>query len=63
MASVAEVLTKRIQEEIDSASAALIAGGVKDFSQYKDATGFIRGLEFSKREINDLLRKLDEDDD
>jgi len=39
------------------------AGGAKDFAQYKEATGFIRGLETCLNYVNDLSRNQMEDDD
>jgi hypothetical protein len=51
--------------EVDKASALefLGSGGAKDFAQYKEVTGLIRGLESSLSHIEDLSRNYMEDDD
>ena len=50
--------------EVDKASALefLGSGGAKDFAQYKEVAGLIRGLESSIAHIQDLSRNYMEDD-
>ena len=57
-------LRDRLQEEIKSVEESLAQGVAKDYAEYQNLCGVIRGLLTAQREINDLLRKLkDEDDD
>ena len=57
------VLIERIEEQKSSAVEFLIGGGSKDFAQYKEITGLIRGLKTSIEYIEDLSRNYMEDDD
>ncbi|MDB4274015.1 hypothetical protein N9869_01690 [Algibacter sp.] len=62
--TVFDVLIKQIEEQKLSSTQFLISGGPKDFSQYKEVTGLIRGLEVSKQLIEDLSRnQMEEDND
>ena len=61
--TVLDVIMERIDEQKESSMEFLKTGGPKDFAQYKEVTGLIRGLEVSKSIINDLLRKEIENDD
>jgi len=61
--TVFDVLIQQIEEQKLSSTQFLVTGGPKDFSQYKEVTGLIRGLEVSKQLIEDLSRNQMEDDD
>lgn len=61
--TVFDVLIEKIDEDISSATQFLRGGGVKDFTQYKETTGLIRGLEASRQHVEDLSRNYLEDDD
>ena len=62
--TVFDVLIKQIEEQKLSSTQFLISGGPKDFSQYKEVTGLIRGLKVSKQLIEDLSRnQMEEDND
>lgn len=62
--TVFDVLTDKIDEEISSAQVFLSGGSAKDFAQYKEIVGLIRGLEAGKSYIVDLSRNyMDNDDD
>lgn len=61
--TVFDVLKDKIEEDRSSAVDTLASGGVRDFAQYKEATGFIRGLETCLYHINDLARNFMDDDD
>jgi len=62
--TVFDVLTERIDEEISSAQVFLSGGSAKDYPQYKEIVGLIRGLRASKEHIEDLSRNyMDNDDD
>lgn len=62
--TVFDVLNKHIDEQISSANAFLAAGSAKDYPNYREVVGLIRGLESAKAYVNDLSRNyMDEDND
>tara|TARA_R110000868_G_scaffold98458_2_gene270980 strand:- start:636 stop:830 length:195 start_codon:yes stop_codon:yes gene_type:complete len=64
MKTVVDVLQKKIEEDILIATEFLGNGRAKDFSEYKEITGMLRGLTSCLDHINDLLRNnLDGDND
>ncbi len=60
---LAELLIQKIQEHIDHHREVLSDGVAKDYADYKELCGAIRGLQTAQREINDLVRKIKEIDD
>jgi hypothetical protein len=54
--TVFDVLIKNIEEHRSSAIEVLAQGSVKDYAEYRDLCGLIRGLETAQREIRDLAR-------
>ena len=61
--TVFDVLNDKINQDKASALQFLGGGGAKDFAQYKEITGMIRGLDACKNYIEDLSRNQMEDDD
>jgi len=61
--TVFDVLNDKLTEQKRSSEEFLTSGGPKDFSEYKEVCGVIRGLDHALREINDLSRNYMEDDD
>jgi hypothetical protein len=61
--TVFDVLIEKINDDISSAQDYLSGGSPKDFAQYKEVVGLIRGLETSKSHIQDLSRNYVDDDD
>ena len=61
--TVFDVLKDNIGAEKVSALEFLESGGAKDYAQYKEVTGLIRGLKSSISHIEDLSRNYMEDDD
>jgi tripartite-type tricarboxylate transporter receptor subunit TctC len=61
--TVFDVLKEKLEADKASAQNFLGGGGAKDFSQYKEATGLIRGLEAGLSYIEDLSRNYMEGDD
>ena len=61
--TVFDVLNDRIDEQISSAQVFLSSGSAKDYANYREVVGLIRGLETSKQHIEDLSRNFMEDDD
>ena len=59
----AEILNKKIQEHINQHLGVLSDGVAKDYAHYKELCGAIRGLQTAQMEINDLVRKLKDDED
>jgi hypothetical protein len=61
---ILELLNKKIEEQVKSHSEALVEGQSKDYAQYRELCGVIRGLQTAQREIGDLVRKMkDKTDD
>jgi hypothetical protein len=58
-----EYLSKKYDEEIKVIQENLGTGAVKDYAEYQNMCGVIRGLLTAQREINDLLRKVKEYED
>ena len=50
------VLIERIEEQKTSAMQFLVEGGPKDFAQYKEVCGLLRGLQISQTQVEDLSR-------
>jgi|TARA_R110000787_G_scaffold32199_1_gene85080 hypothetical protein len=61
--TVFDVLVKKSDEDISSATQFLAGGSAKDFAGYKEIVGLIRGLEASKQHIEDLSRSYTEEND
>ena len=62
--TVLDVLKKKIEDDMSSAQEFLSSGGAKDFAQYKEITGMLRGLTSCLNHVNDLSRNyLDNDND
>ena len=57
------VLIERIEEQKSSAVEFLISGGSKDFAEYRNVCGLVRGLEIARSLVEDLSRNYMEDDD
>jgi hypothetical protein len=58
-----ELALKKIENEKKAIIENLADGVAKDYAEYQNLCGVIRGLLTAQREINDLLRKLKDDDD
>jgi len=58
-----EYLNKKYDEEIKVIQENLGTGAAKDYAEYQNMCGVIRGLLTAQREINDLLRKVKEYED
>jgi hypothetical protein len=57
------VVMKEIEEHRESIARALIDGTAKDFSEYRDMCGQIRGLSTAHMFITDLVRKMEQNED
>ena len=61
--TVFDVLKNKIDEDISSAQSFLSAGSSKDYANYREVVGLIRGLEASKSYVEDLAQNYMENDD
>ena len=61
--TVLDILKKNIEEQKLTSIQFLTSGGPKDYAQYKEVTGLIRGFETSISIISELQRKQEEKDD
>lgn len=61
--TVFDVLNQKLTELKGSSEEFLNSGGAKDFAEYKEVCGVIRGLNAALREVSDLSRNYMEDDD
>lgn len=62
--SVFDVLQEKILEDKASTQEFLAGGGAKDFAEYRELTGKIRGYDTCINHIEDLAKHyLDDDDD
>ena len=61
--TIFDVLAQQIDEQKNASIKFLMTGGPKDFSQYKEVTGLIRGFETSISIIKELQRNQEENDE
>lgn len=62
MASIDNVI-RELDERKNALTQALVSGAAKDFAEYRNMCGEIRGLSFAHAHITDLVRKLENDDE
>jgi adenylosuccinate synthase len=58
-----DVLNEKLTAHIAAVADSLSSGAAKDYAEYRDLCGLIRGLETAKREILDLAQQYMEQDD
>ncbi len=58
-----EVLNQKINERVQDISGSLCDGVAKDHADYRGMCVVIKGLRTAQYELNDLLRKIKDDDD
>ena len=62
--TVYDVLLDKFTAHIGAVAESLISGAAKDYAEYRELCGLIRGLETAKREVTDLAQyQLESDDD
>jgi len=61
--TVFDVLKDKLTEDKSAALQFLGNGGAKDFPQYKEVTGMVRGLETCIGYVEDLSRNMEEYDE
>jgi hypothetical protein len=57
------VLKEKIDEQIMMYQGHLMDGSCEDFAKYKELCGVIRGLATARREVLDLAKHVEDDDD
>ena len=59
-----DVLMNKLTAHIGAVADSVASGAAKDYAEYRELCGLIRGLETAKREISDLAQQqLEQDDD
>jgi len=61
--SVFDVLTLKHEEDVASSTQFLVGGGAKDFAEYREVVGRIRGLQLAIQTTKDLSRSQMEEED
>lgn len=61
--TVFDVLKEKITAHRDAVAGSLVSGASKDYAEYRELCGLIRGLETALREVYDLARHQQENDD
>ncbi len=61
--SAIEYLTSKVDEQRNIVEEHVVRGNIKDFSEYQKLCGVIQGLDFTKQRIQDLAKKLEDDDE
>lgn len=57
------VIAARLREHQERTAEALGDGGAKDYADYRELVGLIRGLKLAESEIQDLLRNFEDQED
>lgn len=61
--TVYDVLMEKLTAHAVAVADSVASGAAKDYAEYRDLCGLIRGLETAKREILDLAQQYMEQDD
>ncbi len=60
--TVFDVLVQKFEEDIASSQQFLVTGGAKNFEDYREVVGRLRGLQLAIQTTKDLSRSQMEDD-
>lgn len=63
MNSVFDLLQKKIQDRIQNLNESVSNGSAKDYAEYRELCGVIRGLRSAQIEVQDLESRIKEDED
>jgi|TARA_R110000772_G_scaffold980_10_gene3477 hypothetical protein len=61
--TVYDVLIEKHEEDVASSTQFLVGGGAKDFAEYREVVGRIRGLRLAIQTTKDLLRSMEDNED
>ena len=54
---------KKLEQRITTLTESLSSGSLKDYAEYRDMCGVIRGLRTAQMEVEDLASRLKESED
>jgi hypothetical protein len=57
-----DLLKKHNDEFKDQAISRLISGGAKDYAEYRELVGVIRGLDHANYSLMDMKKRLEQDE-
>ena len=60
---VLEVISSQLNDQIAQIQEFLGTGQAKDYAEYREGCGKIRGLIVAKQQVEDLVRNLENSDD
>jgi hypothetical protein len=63
MNSVFDLLQKKLQDRIQNLNESVSNGSAKDYAEYRELCGVIRGLRSAQIEVQDLESRIKEDED
>jgi hypothetical protein len=63
MNSVFDLLQKKLQDRIQNVNESVSNGSAKDYAEYRELCGVIRGLRSAQIEVQDLESRIKEDED
>ena len=63
MNSVFDLLQKKLQDRIQNLNESVSNGSAKDYAEYRELSGVIRGLRSAQMEVQDLASRLKERED
>lgn len=63
MATALNVVIKELEERRESIARVLVDGAARDYAEYKSLCGEIRGLSQAHMYVNDLVRRMEQDDE
>lgn len=58
-----QIIAQRLREHEEQSTGALASGAVKDYAEYRELVGRIRGLRLAISETQDLLRNFEDLED
>jgi len=61
--TVFDVLMRDIEEKRETIARAIVDGAARDYAEYKSMCGEIRGLSIAHAFTNDLVRRMEQDED
>lgn len=61
--TVYDVLLQKHEEDVASSIQFLASGGAKDYSEYREVVGRIRGLQLAIQSVKDLAQSQESADD
>ena len=61
--TVYDVLKEKIDEHIEVVKDSVASGACQDYAQYKELCGVIHGLALARREVQDLAKHMEDNDD